>query len=98
MRKSAKEGRVVGCFRPSAHRCGYGARTPQAALIEPVETYLSWRYRLNDPDDEMVLEPAINGRADALVTDNAAHFQASTVRLGVRLARPVEILHEATSA
>ena len=39
-----------------------------AALIEPVETHLSWRPQLPDPDDEMVLEAAINGRADALVT------------------------------
>jgi len=65
-----------------------------AALIEPIETYLSWRPQLDDPDDEMVLEAALNGRADALVTYNAAHFQASAARFGVRLARPVEILQE----
>ena len=66
-----------------------------AILIEPVETYLSWRPQLDDPDDEMVLEAAINSRADALVTYNAAHFQAAVRRFGVRLARPVEILREA---
>lgn len=65
-----------------------------AGLIEPVETYLSWRPQLNDPDDEMVLEATINGRADALVTYNAAHFQAAARRFGVRLASPVEILRE----
>jgi len=65
-----------------------------AALIEPVETYLSWRPQLDDPDDEMVLEAAINGRTDALVTYNAAHFQGAARRFGVRLARPVEILRE----
>ena len=47
-----------------------------AALIEPVETHLSWRPQLPDPDDEMVLEAAINGRADALVTCNTAHFRS----------------------
>lgn len=66
-----------------------------AALIEPVEAHLSWRPQLGDPDDEMVLEAAINGRSDALVTYNAAHFQAAAVRLRVRLARPAEILREA---
>ncbi len=66
-----------------------------AALIEPVEAHLSWRPQLNDPDDEMVLEAAINGRADALVTYNAPHFRAAASRFGVRLARPVEILHGA---
>ena len=45
-----------------------------AALIEPVEAHLSWRPQLDDPDDEMVLEAAINGRADALVTYSATHL------------------------
>jgi predicted nucleic acid-binding protein len=67
-----------------------------AALIEPVETYLSWRPQLDDPDDKIVLEAAVNGRADALVTYNAARFQAATARFGVRLARPVDILHIVT--
>lgn len=65
-----------------------------AALIEPVEAHLSWRPQLADPDDEMVLEAAINGRADALVTYNAAHFRAAASRFGVRLARPADILRE----
>jgi putative PIN family toxin of toxin-antitoxin system len=65
-----------------------------AALIEPVETHLSWRPQLSDPDDEMVLEAAINGRADALVTYNTVHFRMAAARFGVRLARPADILHE----
>ena len=64
------------------------------ALIEPIEAHLSWRPQLSDPDDEMVLEAAINGRADALVTYNTAHFRAAAARFGVRLARPADILHE----
>ncbi|HUB49348.1 MAG TPA: putative toxin-antitoxin system toxin component, PIN family [Acetobacteraceae bacterium] len=67
-----------------------------AALIEPIEAHLSWRPQLNDPDDEMVLEAAINGRADALVTYNVTHFRAAAPRFGVRLARPVDILLEVT--
>lgn len=67
-----------------------------AALIEPVETYLSWRPQLDDPDDEMVLEAAINSRAAALVTYNTAHFQAAASRFGVRLARPIDIVREVT--
>jgi hypothetical protein len=66
-----------------------------AALIEPVEAHLSWRPQLGDPDDEMVLEAAINGRADASVTYNATHFRAAASCFGVRLARPVDILREA---
>ena len=67
-----------------------------AALIEPIEAHLSWRPQLNDPDDEMVLEAAINGRADALLTYNVTHFRAAAPRFGVRLARPVDILLEVT--
>lgn len=65
-----------------------------AALIEPVETHLSWRPQLPDPDDEMVLEAAINGRADALVTCNTAHFRVAAARFGLRLARPADIIRE----
>src|SRR5271165_5198314 len=65
-----------------------------AALIVPVVAHLSWRPQLPDPGDEMVLEAAINGRADALVTYNTAHFRTAAARFGVRLARPADILHE----
>ena len=33
-----------------------------------------WRPQLRDPSDEMVLEAAVNGRADALVTFNRRDF------------------------
>ena len=65
-----------------------------AALIEPVEVHLLWRPQLRDPDDEMVLEAAINGRADALVTHNTRDFSAATACFGIRLAKPAEILKE----
>ena len=69
-----------------------------AALIEPVEAHLSWRPQLPGPDDEMVLEAAINGRADALVTCNAAHFRIAVARFRVRLARPADIIREVIEA
>jgi putative PIN family toxin of toxin-antitoxin system len=46
------------------------ALTALAAAIEPIDVRFVWRPQLSDPDDEMVLEPAVNGRADALVTHN----------------------------
>jgi hypothetical protein len=33
-----------------------------AALIEPVEVHFQWRLRTPDPNDQMVLETAINLR------------------------------------
>jgi predicted nucleic acid-binding protein len=36
------------------------------AMAEPVKTHFLWKPQLRDPGDEMVLEMAVNGRADAL--------------------------------
>lgn len=41
---------------------------------EPVHLHFLWRPQLRDPADEMVLETALNGRADALVTFNVNDF------------------------
>jgi len=46
--------------------------------IEPVHLHYLWRPQLRDPADEMVLETALNGRADALVTLNVADFTAAS--------------------
>ena len=45
-----------------------------AALIDPVKTHFLWRPRLRDPNDEMVLEVAVNGSADAIVTFNLRDY------------------------
>ena len=65
-----------------------------AAILEPVDVHLSWRPQLRDPDDEMVLETAINGRADAWVTCNIRDFIGVPERFGVRLLKPVDLLKE----
>lgn len=45
-----------------------------ALLLEPVHLHFLWRPQLRDPSDDMVLETALNGRADALVTLNPRDF------------------------
>jgi putative PIN family toxin of toxin-antitoxin system len=45
-----------------------------AAVARPVRLAFRWRPRLPDPDDDMVLETAINGRASAIVTFNRRDF------------------------
>jgi predicted nucleic acid-binding protein len=65
-----------------------------ASAAEPVTIHYSWRPQLPDPTDELVLEAAVNGRADALVTYNVRHFAQAAARFGLRLARPVEVLEE----
>jgi hypothetical protein len=63
-----------------------------ASAAEPVTIRYPWRPQLPDPTDELLLEAAINGRADALVTYNVRHFAQAAARFGLRLARPIEVL------
>jgi putative PIN family toxin of toxin-antitoxin system len=63
-----------------------------AALIEPVELHFRWRPQVRDPGDEMVLEAAINGDADALVTYNVADFAVAADRFGIPILRPADVL------
>jgi putative PIN family toxin of toxin-antitoxin system len=63
-----------------------------AALIEPVELHFRWRPQSRDPNDEMVLEAAINGQADALVTYNIADFALVGERFNIPVIRPVDLL------
>ena len=45
-----------------------------AVLVKPVKTHFLWRPMLRDPNDEMVLEVAANGGAEAIVTFNLRDF------------------------
>jgi putative PIN family toxin of toxin-antitoxin system len=62
------------------------------AMAEPVETHFMWRPQLRDPNDEMVLEAAVNGRADGLVTFNKRDFGTAPSRFGVAVLLPREAI------
>ena len=62
------------------------------AVGEPVWTAFLWRPQLRDPADEMVLEAAINGPADALVTFNRRHFGDVPGRFGISVLSPQQAL------
>jgi putative PIN family toxin of toxin-antitoxin system len=68
-----------------------------ASASEPVEVSFQWRPQLADPNDEMVLEAAVNGAADALVTHNVKDFVKGAARFGLRVLRPGELLKELRS-
>ncbi len=63
-----------------------------AATIEPVELNFLWRPQLLDPKDEMVLEAAANGRADAIATFNKKDFRPAAARFGFSVCTPAETL------
>lgn len=60
------------------------------AMCEPVETHFMWRPQLRDPGDELVLEAAANGRAEAIVTFNRRDFDVVPAKFGVEVLLPVE--------
>jgi predicted nucleic acid-binding protein len=65
-----------------------------ASAAEPVELNFLWRPQLRDPADELMLEAAVNGRAEAIVTHNVRDFQPAAGRFGVRILTPGVFLKE----
>ncbi|WP_036259300.1 putative toxin-antitoxin system toxin component, PIN family [Mesorhizobium sp. WSM3224] len=63
-----------------------------AAVAEPVRLVFLWRPAVRDPDDDMVLEAAVNGRADAIVTFNLRDFDKVAERFGTIVLSPGEAL------
>jgi putative PIN family toxin of toxin-antitoxin system len=61
-------------------------------VSEPVEIRFLWRPLLSDPGDDMVLETAVNGRADGLVTFNEGDFVPAAGKFAVEILRPSEAL------
>lgn len=65
-----------------------------ASAAEPVEVHFRWRPQLRDPTDELVLEAAVNGRANALVTHNVRHFAPAAGRFQLQVLTPQQCLQE----
>lgn len=83
-------------FRPEHRLPGWGDADLHAlidSILVPSDwaaTYFSYRPMLADEADELVLEAAINGRAD-IVTFNKRHFTPAA-RFGIHVFTPGEIL------
>jgi len=67
------------------------------ALAEPVETHFLWRPQLRDPGDELVLEAAVNGQANAIVTFNQKDFGDIPKKFSVEVFAPVDALRRIKS-
>lgn len=62
-----------------------------AACAERVETSYRWRPQLRDAGDELVLEAAVAGQADAIVTSNARDFGDAPRRFGIEVLGPKDL-------
>jgi predicted nucleic acid-binding protein len=49
---------------------------------------------MQDVDDEMVLDAAVNGRADVIVTHNLRDFVSAASRFNLRLVSPASFVDE----
>jgi predicted nucleic acid-binding protein len=61
-----------------------------ARIAEPVRLAFLWRPMLPDPGDDMVLEVAVNGGADAIVTMNRRDFGPVVKSFAIEVLRPGE--------
>ena len=57
------------------------------------EIFFLWRPFLPDPSDDLVLEVAIAGDCDAIITYNKRHFK-NIAKFGLRVLNPKEFLAE----
>ncbi|MDR0996030.1 MAG: putative toxin-antitoxin system toxin component, PIN family [Zoogloeaceae bacterium] len=87
------------CLLPT-HRTAAGFSEPEAqafvdtliSLAEPVHIRYQWRPSVRDPGDEMVLEAAVNGRADAIVSFNHKDYGNAPASFGIALLLPSDDL------
>jgi predicted nucleic acid-binding protein len=64
------------------------------AVAEPVFVAVRHAPLSQDANDDMVLELAINGGADAIVTNNTKHFREAAKDFDLQLLTPAELLNE----
>jgi putative PIN family toxin of toxin-antitoxin system len=64
-----------------------------ASSCDHVRINFLWRPQLQDPDDDLILELAVSGQADAIITYNLRDFVGSE-RFGIRAISPGDFIKE----
>ena len=59
-----------------------------ALVVEPIRISYLWRPVLPDSGDDLVLETAVNGQADVVVTFNRRHFVPAVALFGLEILAP----------
>jgi putative PIN family toxin of toxin-antitoxin system len=68
-----------------------------AGLSVPVALDYRWRPVAADPDDDMVIEAAINGGADVIASFSVRDMRAGAGRFGLAVERPATVLRRLRS-
>jgi putative PIN family toxin of toxin-antitoxin system len=66
-------------------------------LIVPVGLSFQWRLIAADPDDDLVLEAAINGKAEIVASFNIKDMRAGAEQFGIQVLRPADVLRRLLS-
>jgi predicted nucleic acid-binding protein len=61
-----------------------------AVVVTPIRISFLWRPVLPDPGDDLVLETAVNGAADVVVTFNRRHFEPASSKFGLEILAPAD--------
>jgi putative PIN family toxin of toxin-antitoxin system len=64
-----------------------------ASVCDHIRINFLWRPHLPDPDDDLILELAVSGQADAIVTYNQRDF-VGCEQFGIRVIGPKELIKE----
>jgi putative PIN family toxin of toxin-antitoxin system len=83
------------CLRPE-HQLAAGLSEDEArvfvdaviAMAKEVRIHFLWRPQLRDSADEMVLEAAVNGQAQWLITFNVKDYGTAPSRFGIQVMTP----------
>jgi predicted nucleic acid-binding protein len=68
-----------------------------ALVVEPIRISYLWRPVLPDSGDDLVLETAVNGQADVVVTFNRRHFARATALFGLEILAPADAVRRLES-
>jgi predicted nucleic acid-binding protein len=61
-----------------------------ALVVEPIRISYLWRPVLPDAGDDLVLETAVNGRANVVVTFNRRHCEPAATPFGLEILTPAD--------
>jgi len=67
------------------------------AIAEPTPVWFSLRPAAYDPGDDLVIEAAVNGRADAIASFDLRHIAKPAARFGIPTLHPIAILRKEPS-